>query len=465
MKKNLPYAAFTALILLLCLVPSLGMLLPEQEGAAGGNQTLSRAPSLRDPEGNWNPNYLSQVQDYAGDNFYLRQDMITAWSALNAKALGSSITEDVVLGADGWLYFADTLPDYVGLDPMTDREIFSAARNLALISEYCEEQGAEFLFTIAPNKNSLYPQHMPALTLPAARKPHDAKRLAEELERQGVDYLDCFALFRGQEETLYFKTDSHWNSKGAALAADALNDALGRSSGYFGGPFTPQEVHKGDLYDMLYPAGSGLETDQVYGGELSFDYDAPIRSAENLTIMTHGGGEGSLLMFRDSFGNNFYPYLADSFDAALFSRSMPYRLDLVNQREADYVAAELVERNLRYLIQNVPVMPAPQRELPEGYPDTFYIWYDKNGGIAFSVQPSDDLPGYALVTGPEIAEDLILPAMAPDSQVLIPASDGCYYEAFLLENGGVGLYLPEGVQPLGIAYAPVWGTPMESDRG
>ena len=444
MKKNIACAAFTALILLLCLIPSLGMLLPAQEGTVGGNQALSRAPSLRDPEGNWNPGYLSQIQDYAGDNFYLRQEMITAWSALNAKGLRSSITEDVVLGMDGWLYFADTLPDYVGLQPMTDREIFSAARNLRLMAEYCESQGARFLFTLAPNKNSLYPEHMPNLTLPSTRKPRDAKRLAEELERQGVDYLDCFALFRGQEETLYFKTDSHWNGKGAALAADAVNKALGRSSGYFDGPFTREEVHKGDLYDMLYPAGEGLEADPVYSGELTIEYDVPIRSAENLTIMTHGGGEGSLVMFRDSFGNNLYPYLADSFGAALFSRSMPYRLDLVAQREADYVAAELVERNLRYLIQNIPVMPAPGRgtEKPEGF--TVY-----GSGVNFDVEPSEDLPGYVLVTGPPALAGRELPEA--DSPVLVSASDGTYYEAFLLEGGGAGLYLPEGVQPLGLA--------------
>ncbi len=445
MKQKLAYAAFTALILLLCLVPSLGMLLPAQEGAAGGNQALSRAPSLRDPEGNWNPGYLSQIQDYAGDNFYLRQEMITAWSALNAKGLRSSITEDVVLGTDGWLYFADTLPDYVGLQPMTDRETFSAARNLRLMAEYCESQGARFLFTLAPNKNSLYPEHMPNLTLPSARKPRDAKRLAEELERQGVDYLDCFALFRGQEETLYFKTDSHWNGKGAALAADAVNRALGRSSGYFDGPFTREEVHKGDLYDMLYPAGEGLEADPVYSGELTIEYDVPIRSAENLTIMTHGGGEGSLVMFRDSFGNNLYPYLADSFGAALFSRSMPYRLDLAAQREADYVAAELVERNLRYLIQNVPVMPAPGRgtEKPEGF--TVY-----GSGVNFDVEPSEDLPGYVLVTASPALAGRELPEA--ESPVLVSASDGTYYEAFLLQGGGAGLYLPEGVQPLGLAY-------------
>jgi len=446
MKKNLPYAAFTALILLLCLIPSLGMLLPKEESGAGGNQTLSRAPSLRDPEGHWNANYLSRMQDYLGDNFHLRQEMITSWSALNVKVFGSSITEDVVLGSEGWLYFADTLPDYVGLDPMTDREIFSAARNLALIQEYCESRGAKFLFTVAPNKNSLYWANMPDLTLPSARKPRDAKRLAEELERQGVDYLDCFALFRGQEETLYFKTDSHWNGKGAALAADAVNRALGRSSGYFDGPFTREEVHKGDLYDMLYPAGEGLEADPVYSGELTIEYDVPIRSAENLTIMTHGGREGSLVMFRDSFGNNLYPYLADSFDAALFSRSMPYRLDLVNQREADYVAAELVERNLRYLIQNVPVMPAPCRgtESPEGF--TVY-----GSGVNFDLEPSEDLPGYTLAAFSPALSFRDFPAPDADSPMLVSASDGNYYEAFLLEDGAVGLYLPEGVQPLGVA--------------
>lgn len=448
MKKNAAYFLFTALILLLCLLPSLGMLLGLQQDTAGGNQALSRAPSLRRPDGTWNTAFLTQAQDYASDHYYLRQEMITAWSALNARGLQSSITQDVVLGKDGWLYFGDTLPDYAGVAPMTERELFSAARNLSLMAEYCGKQGANFLFTVAPNKNSLYPEHMPAVPQNDLRS--NADRLAESLAQEGVSCLDLFSLFREQEETLYFKTDSHWNSKGAALAADAVNEALGRSSHYFDGPFTQSDVHKGDLYDMLYPAGSGLEADQVYGGEWAFDYDAPIRSAENLTIMTHGGGDGSLLMFRDSFGNNLYPYLADSFEAALFSRSMPYRLDLVPQRGADCVVAELVERNLRYLLQNVPVMPAPDREegsLPEGF--TIY-----SSGVNFSLKPSEDLPGYALVTGPAFLEGQELPAAAQDSPVWVLTSDR-YYEAFLLEDGAVGLYLPEGVQPLGLAYVPV----------
>ena len=426
MGKKLGYAAFAALIMLICLIPSLGMLLPSQ-GEAGGNQTLASAPALRDGEGNLNRNYLSQMLDYLEDNYFLRQKMITGWSALNTKLLRSSITEDVVLGSEGWLYFGDTLEDYTGTNPMTEYEIASAAHNLALMGEYCESQSTSFLFTLAPNKNSLYPEHMPDLPRNDVRS--NAERLAECLARERVEYLDLFALFRERPETLYFQTDSHWNSQGAALAADALNEALnmGRTTRYFDAHFRPELVHKGDLYDMLYPAGDGLDTDWTYCGDaLQFEYDAPIRSAENLTIMTHGQGDHSLLMFRDSFGNLLYPYMADSSGAALFSRAPDYRLDLIPEREADrVVVVELVERNIRYLIQNVPLMPAPSRSIGS------FDWKAVDFAVPME-RNADKLPGYILVTG-------TLPVVPdPDTAVYL---DG--FEAFRLENGGFAAYIPE----------------------
>ena len=430
MGKKLSCVLFTAVILLICMIPSLGMLLPVRGGEAGGNETLAAAPSLRDQAGTLNTNYLTQMTGYLEDNYFLRQKMITAWSALNANLLHSSIAENVVLGEYHWLYFGDTLADYTGTDPMTEYEIDSAARNLALMNEYCGSQGAQFLFTVAPNKNSLYPEHMPDLPRDDVRS--NADRLAEALEREGVDYLDMFALFRGQPETLYFQTDSHWNSKGAALAADALNDALntGRDSRYFDNTFRPEQIHKGDLYDMLYPAGDGMDTDWTYGGTLNFQYDAPIRSAENLTIMTHGQGGGSLLMFRDSFGNLLYPYMADSFDAALFSRAAAYRLDLIGERKAGKVVVELVERNIRSLIQNVPLMPAPLSR------PTMTLWENSAADIPMK-KDADSLPGYVLVTGTLSA--------VPDAgtPVFLQTAAGECYEAFRLEDGGFGLYVPE----------------------
>lgn len=56
----------------------------------------------------------------------------------------------------GWLYFSDTLPDYMG-QGMSDAELRYLANDLALMQEYIESQGKQFAFTIAPNKNSIYP--------------------------------------------------------------------------------------------------------------------------------------------------------------------------------------------------------------------------------------------------------------------------------------------------------------------
>lgn len=427
---------FIVLVLALCLTPSIGMLAQRTgtEEGPGGNETLTALPALRDPDGKLNPDWLTEMQDYAGDHYYLRQEMITAWSRLNASLLNTSIADNVVLGKDGWLYFGDTLPDYAGLSPMTPREVWSAARNLHLISEACEVSGRRFLFTIAPNKNSLYPEHMPELTVQEGKRNRDL--LADALAEEGVAYLDLFALFGAQNETLYFPRDSHWNSKGAALAADAINEALGRQSGYSDGPFSPAPDHKGDLYDMLYPAGDGMETDLAYLPELAIEYDAPIRSAENLTIMTHGGGTGSLLMFRDSFGNLLYPYLADSFDGALFSRAVPYRLDLAAAREADFVVLELVERNLRNLLSSVPVIPAPLREPVE---TTLAA-----EAVPVTSTPSEELPGYVLAQG-------ILPLTPDDDSPVLLETDQGWYEACLLEGNGFGLYLPEGAAVQSVA--------------
>ncbi len=437
--KRSGYIAFIVLIWLLCLVPALGMFLPGEE-EAGGNQVLSAMPALRDRKGQLNQDYLPQVMDFVEDNYYLRQPMVTAWAGLNEKLLRSSISKDVVLGKDGWLYFGETLSDYTGLAPLPDSDIAAAAYNLHIMSIYCSNQRADLLVTIAPNKNSLYPEKMPKLTVypPAAS---NAARLADDLDGWFVSYVDLFKAFRAQEEPLYFAQDSHWNGRGAALAADTiLNFPWKGDSRYFEGPFVPA-THKGDLYDMLCPAGEETEADYAYGPGFHFTYDQPIRSAENLTIMTTcEGKDGSLLMFRDSFGNNLYPYLAESFGHALFSRATAYRLDLIAERGADTVVIELVERNIPYLLQNVPVMPAPSstsRPYKEGYYWQARAVLSPEGpeDIVLQTTPSREMSGYVLVKG-------ALPEGKTPGAVYLLA-DGAYYKAFLQEDSGFGLYMPE----------------------
>ena len=244
--------------------------------------------------------------------------------------------------------------------------------------------------------------------------------------------MDIYAAFQ-KEPVLYYATDSHWNQKGAALAADLINQAAGKTTDYYAGPFEAGEPYTGDLYDMLYPAFSGTETDWVYGGQLDFSYVGYAQRPDSITLQTQSGETGSLLVYRDSFGNLLYPYLADSFGSVRFSRSTTY--DLSGGEEV--VVLELVERNLSYLMEKAPVCHNPTVEITLPEPA---------GTALLEKDTKANAPeGYVLWQGTLDS--------TPDVQSSVYVSAGGeVYEAFLLKENGVALYLPEGVQPDTLAW-------------
>ena len=388
MKKRLIDILFILLFLVLCLIPSLGMLV-FGESEASANEILTSRPSVQNRDGSFNTELLSDFSDYIADRFAFRQEMVTAWSAINAKIFSGSVEEQVILGSDGWLYYRETLDDYLGRG-MSDEELEYAAKNLALMQEYVENQGAAFVFTIAPNKNSLYPEHMPS-TYPNGHSSANAERLPALLEQFGVNYVNLFDAFRN-EDLLYFTTDSHWNSQGAALAADHILSGLGMESSYFSGSFTNPVSHRGDLYEMLYPAGTMTEPDPQLSSGFSYIFENDPNGGNAITINTTAEGrEGTLLCWRDSFGISLYPYLAENFGTATFSRASAYDLSQIEMLGADTVIIELVERNLEQLITASPVFAAPERQVSIGAKG--------EGSFTLSVTAPKDEGGLTHITG------------------------------------------------------------------
>ena len=252
------------------------------------------------------------------------------------------------------------------------------------------------------------------------------------LEESGVSYVNFFEVF-AHEPVLYYQTDSHWNQQGAALAADAINAALGVETDYYAGPFGQKaEPYTGDLFEMLYPAFSGSELEPEYLGELEFTYTGNSTKADSIVLTTQSDADGSILVYRDSFGNLLHPYLAASYGSARFSRSTAYDLTA----EYENVVVEIAERNLVYLIQNVPVMVSPQREID----------LPQSSGTASVTQKlrSKAPEGTVLWTG-------TLENTDPDSCVYV-ACGGAVYEAFLTQAGGYAVYLPEGETPDTVAF-------------
>ncbi len=423
MKKQKQGKLLCALCLALLLVPLAGMLAFGPSDAVS-NERLAAKPRLM-RAGKLNPDFLSETADYFAGRFFLRPALITANSAVQAAVFRESASEDVVLGDSGWLFYADTLEDFQGTNPMTGRELFCAARNLALLQEYCAQQGTSFLFVCAPNKNTIYPEYMPA-QYRKTEEESDLDRLELALTQQGVLFCDLRRTLAGRESLTYYQTDSHWNGYGSYLACGQILQALGRNADAEDIPLSSQ-AHLGDLYQMLYPASDREEDAPAPENQRTFSYLGDVRGADDQLIETQSGAEGTLFMFRDSFGNALHADLAGQFSQAVFSRSMPYDLSQAEEMP-EVLIAEIAQRNLRWLAQRPPLLPAPQRQAPD---------WKRESQQKLSVSVSESgFEGLFCYEGsfPE----------TPDTDAAVFACvDGAWYEACLTEDG-FRFLAPEG---------------------
>ena len=347
MKKSGLTIVYICLFFALCLLPALGMAVLGPSPLLA-NESAPRTPTLISRDGTLNAGVLADVSNYAETRFAFRPYLVSARSFLYEKLLHTSAEPQVVLGKDGELFYASTVDDYTGLG-LSDAELRQITAHLKAVQDALEARGVRFLFTVAPNKSSLIPGSMPD------RYPEDlggsnARRLLPLLRESGVHTADLYAPLEGRQD-LYYRTDSHWTAEGAALAADTLLAALDRESGYFAGPFAEHGPHAGDLYQMMYPTGKGREAELVYAPGFTYETASDPRGGNAITIRTAcEAGSGRLYCLRDSFGIALYPYLAEAFETAEFSRSADYSLAAFENVDADTVILEIVERNLAQLL-------------------------------------------------------------------------------------------------------------------
>lgn len=415
---------FIAVFFVMCLVPSVGLLIKGPADPAA-NEIPAVLPSVKRYDGTWNTSYFSELRDYVGKGFYLRLEGITGWDTLAARLFNASENDDVLIGPDGWLFFGGAANDISGAGQMSDREIWCAAHSLALMQEYAESMGASLVFTVPCGKYTLYPEHAPDLVTVAESS--NRERLMAAMAAEGVHYADLYDAFTAVDDALYWQWDSHWTARGAALAADTLLSSLGRDSHYFGGGFTGSPVHTGDLYAMLFPTGRALEYDYTPLTPLAFEHTSNFHTHDDMTITTQSGGTGSLLMFRDSSGRNLYPYMADAFGSAYFSRMNNYDLTLIGETQADAVVIELAERTLNFLVKYPAIYPSPERDASV-----------LDGAAAVESELTADttgmmLAGFARLTG-------TLPETAADARVFVETG-GVVYEA-IPNEGSFTAFLP-----------------------
>ena len=356
--KLSPSLIYLALALAMLLLPLFGMLWYQPDTQAQTSE-LSTWPAAENADGSLNLEYLSQVGDYFADHFAYRPEMLTLNARLQTGLLGVSPTDQVIYGSDGWLYYGGTLDDFLDTGAASERELFNEAHNLRLLQDHVQAFGARFAVTVAPNKSSVYPQHMPWWYLPGGGD--EPGRLARALDEAGVEYIELFELYTADTAApLYLLRDSHWNSLGALKAYEKIMAELELPALELA---SSQAValanHDGDLDALLFPTAVLPETDYY------FDLPAYAYSSVEKTVQAANSdtvnpqGSGTLLMYRDSFADALIPFFSASFNQAHYSKLLPYDLSDLERYQPSVVLVESAQRSTLNFSANPPAFAAP----------------------------------------------------------------------------------------------------------
>lgn len=422
--KKLVQLGYIVIFFAICIIPTVFYFVGGTNNEDAENRSTAEKPVLVE-DGSVNLEYPVQMEAYFAENFGFRTDMVNALANFYYNVLEESYTPKVVVGQEGWLFSSETLDDYYARNTLNEQSVDQFVKTLELMDEYVASKGAELYFTIAPNKNSIYPELMPERYI-QSDDPNNYALIADELEDSDVNFIDLKSYFlsiKDESEQLYHKFDTHWNNYGALHGYNYMMSEMGlNTTTPNAAPYKVEETWEGDLYRMFFPEGEEKDEQYVYDIPENYYSQRPFQPMDmNITTNLNEGvesvnGDTALMVYRDSFFSAIIPFCSNDFSEVSYSRQVPYNLDDVDQ---DIVLIEIVERNVEVILDQAPLMMAPERT------DINEEEYVQLSGEALVYETTDETD-YVHIYGyyePIDAENT-------DAEEVIVKINGKYYEAF-----------------------------------
>lgn len=401
------------------------------------------------PEWNWSrfrrSNFLPKVELAFNDHLGLR-DVLLRWnSRLCLDLWDHSPSATVLVGREGWLYYTgeDSVPIWRGLRPFAEGELARWQGVLERRRDRARALGARYVLVLGPNKESIYPDF-----LPAGWEPLGPSRLDQLVQwmgtRSDVELVDLRPVLRAAraedtpEHHLYYEEGTHWHGRGCRAAAREilrriaasfpamakLPESAWRSESSLGAESWRTKMYLGS------PAGRLRDEWRQEGPRraqplTSEPGAAPTRFEQRVPH----AGLPRVVMFHDSFGPGLAKLLTEDFACLVTRQENALDTALVASEHADLVLDLFVERVLAVSDGRCLASP-PGRELVhriDGTDARFDASQDVRlacdastpadrlrsvGGLGIEARGEPPRPGFVL-QGRGSNAALLLPELAP----------------------------------------------------
>ncbi len=306
-----------------------------------------------------------------------RGGFLVANAALKTEVLHVSPTPRVALGPTGWMFYEPC--DEIEVLKSKGYSLNRSADEWGWVGtawrEWMASRGSKLLIVVAPDKQSIYPEHLPY----ARGRRHGMSQLdrvlgvwAQDPKLQVLDLRRDLRAAKADGE-LYFRTDTHWNPAGALIAYRAVARTLGMQPAgpeNFSGP--PAVKDNNDLPLMMsktWAAGDPFQDLHPRGGITARRTGEPVALIEsqwlkhmNPEVWERPNPElPRAVLVHDSFATEaFRGALAEHFRRLVCVPSNTPDHGVIDRERPDVVIWLLVERVFRAgLPGGCPPPPSP----------------------------------------------------------------------------------------------------------
>ncbi|SFA43879.1 SGNH hydrolase-like domain-containing protein, acetyltransferase AlgX [Paracoccus halophilus] len=278
------------------------------------------------------------------------------------------IENGVLSGRDGWLFLWTGSNNvhryYTQDDHFTDKHARDWADLLTARRDRLAGLGIRYLHMTAPDKLSVYPEHV-GRPLPHHDR-HPARLLAQLVPGNDLN-LDVLPDLRAAdlEGPVFYKSDSHWNFRGCQAAYRRLCETLGVAPRDFsdrkvggkamaldlGNKFSPPVIEEARFTHVLRDARRVLANGPVrYNEETGFRQGSPrfVGCYVHLQNSLDDAHPQTVMLFGDSF-SEFRPHLltamlAETFREVHFIWSANLDYELIERVRPQIVISQIAER-------------------------------------------------------------------------------------------------------------------------
>lgn len=305
--------------------------------------------------------YPSDYEAYYNDHIPFRNTLIKMNSYLDYYVFHESPNQDVVVGKDGWLFYAgkeDGVPirQAVGKTYYTEEELAAISDNIAEMRREIENRGMEFLIFIAPNKERIYGENLPEYYGGTTGDTSTEQLIAYLRENTDVNIIFAYEEMMKQKELhpelfFYYHLDTHWNNAGGYVGASVLLKELGCSLPDIEQvKVEKQLLSSGDLSNMMNMGIPNGETDYKISGYNELETECvKCEFSTEFIYHTQGADPRKLFVYRDSFMTAMFPYVVPSFEDSYMVNATYYTPEMLEEQKADIFVLEIVERHLKNL--------------------------------------------------------------------------------------------------------------------